>query len=158
MILYAQFSVFAKYVKTYYKILRTKGAEILVAVFDNDNANHDERLKIVKDGLAKIPEAEMITASGIAIEKMEAWLLSDVFTLSQILSIDISEPPTPETIEDPKNYLERIFATTSYIVKDQMLYSLIAEKLDKNKLIGKCNGFKRFHDEVSSLLRRQRLI
>lgn len=154
MILFSNFSKFAREAKNLLPYLRNRGAELLIAVFDNDGAPHDERIRKIKEGLKREPSVEMITAVGIAVQKMEAWLLADAVTLSKILSTSVKEPPTPETIDDPKEYLDQIFASSPFIVKDTALFSGIAERISKAKLLKKCRSFKRFHDEISKIIKR----
>jgi|GEM_PF-2489328 len=152
MILFSDHSRFARYVKIYSEVLKKRGAEFLVAVFDNDGAPHDERLNRIKDSIKKYPNIQVVTAPGVAVEEVEAWLLADVVAVGKILSISINEPPSPETIEDPKEYLDKIFASSPKLVKDLDLYSDIAGELNKNNLLTKCKSFKRFHDEILQII------
>jgi hypothetical protein len=144
----AHFATFAKKPHIYHGELTLKGADIVIAVFDNDGAPHDQRLRRIQDGLVDHPLVQLNTAVGVAVEEMEAWLLADVTALSTELGATVQQPPAAESIPDPKEHLNSIFASAGAITSDSASLGRIAERLDTDTLADRCRSFKRFHDEL----------
>jgi hypothetical protein len=154
LIRFAQFGKFGRHPWLYCGPLKSRGAELVVAVFDNDRAPHDARLRLIEEGLKASPVASFMTAVGIAVQEMEAWLLADVRTLARVVSAEVAEPSAREDIPDPKAYLARIFAASPLLAMDSGTLANIAEQIDMSTLERECKSFRRFKDQVIDVARR----
>ena len=128
---------------------KNKGVKSVLIVHDLDRNNalelHDKLSKLVPDLVFAH------TAIVIAIEELEAWLLSDMQAIKDALNL-VSIPRVinhPENIASPKEHLGDIIKTHSKgrlkIYSNTIHNSLIANKIEISEL-SKCVSFSKFND------------
>lgn len=132
--------------------LQDAGSEVIVVVADNDRNPLNKRLNSLR---SKIEEISIPVAVGIAVETIEAWLLTDELALKSTLEgTQITRLPLPSKIKYPKEKFLRLFKERAGRPVSLDDYSQIAVKADKRVLDRRCKSFKRFHNELKTCLRR----
>lgn len=122
--------------------LMLKGCNILLLVHDLDRKNKDELCRQLNSALldCSIPSYVII----IPIEEIEAWLLSDskAIMLAFKKNFCFKLPSNPETVVDPKGYLEKkIRAKYNKIYLNTVHNEKIAENISLMNL-EKCSSFQ----------------
>ncbi len=100
---------------TFARQLQDEGADILVAVVDTDDALIADRRKLLQEGKSRCADLQIpiCLAEGLAVRKLEAWLLADDAAIFKVFDGDQSAVtfPSPEQEPDPKgvlNYIVRV--------------------------------------------------
>ncbi len=104
---------FVKKLPMFAQQMREDGVDIVVAVVDTDNTWIGERRQLLRDAKSKCKQSSAVClADGLAVRKLEAWLLSDRKALLNVFGggrggkVDV--PDNPEEDPDPKGTLNRI--------------------------------------------------
>lgn len=97
---------------TFARQLQDEGADILVAVVDTDDALIADRRKLLLEGKSRCADLQIpiCLAEGLAVRKLEAWLLADEAAIFRVFDGDktaVTFSP-PENEPDPKSKLNQV--------------------------------------------------
>jgi hypothetical protein len=132
-------------------------SDIIVVLVDRDKPDFKDRLVDLKNGreskqLSGAPLA-LKTAIGLAIEELEAWLISDKEVLESLALTSVRKIANPQSVAKPKEELHRVFKASKIANSDYaQLYDAIASKLELDDLSRSCPAFKDFKAEIEALL------
>jgi len=106
---------FVSELPTFARQLQDEGAGVMVAVVDTDDLQINERRRLLREAKARCAELgiPLCIAEGLAVRKLEAWLLADEAAIFQVFDGDHASVtfPNPETDPDPKTTLNYIVRT-----------------------------------------------
>lgn len=140
-------------------LLYAKGASVIVAVVDTDATAVGERRRLLQDAVKVCNERQIpvCVSYGVAVQSLEAWLMSDVSALKTVFKStrDVAEPPNPETLPEPKNDLNRMVQNlTGGAVKTYSNHAdEIARQSDLNKIQSRCKRFADFLKEIDNCMK-----
>lgn len=135
---------------TFARQLRLDDVDILIAVVDTDNTHVRERHKLLQIAKQKCEDQgiPICIADGLAVRKLEAWLLADSEAIFHVFDGDkrgVTFPP-PEEEADPKSTLNRIVRTLTE--GREVTFASFAEELstaiDLQVLRKRCKHFDNF--------------
>lgn len=144
-----------------------QGFDAIVAVVDRDARPGEERLEEIAKGRdAARSELGIDGAVGLAIEKIEAWLLADVKALHDAKSDkSIPRQPDPETLasrakDSPSNPKYRLRCLIDDGDQPEETYTAVYAKIaaaaDLDVVANRCSqGFKPFREDVERLRHSQ---
>jgi hypothetical protein len=149
---------FVKDLPNFAKLLVEKGTEVLVVVVDTDNSRTGERREQISKSIERINQMFAICVSyGLAAQALEAWLMSDIVALKMVFRSQrtLDEPPSPETISDPKSKLNQMVQTlTDGSEKTYTNYAdAIARQIDIERVAARCPQFKDFLKSIDDCMR-----
>lgn len=131
--------------KIYSTLLKQKGCDMLIVVHDRDRNKIDElKLELAMIGCGEFFNHHIIC---IPVEEIESWFLSDSESLKIALNLKKGPkvPVSPENVNSPKEYLEKLIYTTSNKSK-RYLHTRdnlkIATRLSLASAEKKCPSFK----------------
>lgn len=119
----------------------------IILIVDRDNPSYSSRLtgmeKVVDKNIGKRLGSKTVVA--MAIEELEAWLLSDPVAQNNILG-SAQEIGKPEELANPKEVLNPLISESNKSIAQA--YDEIADQLDFELVAKKCPSFKDFVDKV----------
>jgi len=126
-----------------------KGYDGLILLVDRDS----EPLRQTEIDRAQEDEISAIRrALGVAVEMFDAWMLADERALTEVLGVEVSKQPDPETIADPKNECEDLLRWSERAMTPTQMYADVARMADLGILEARCpRGFRPFAERVRSL-------
>jgi hypothetical protein len=135
---------------TFVRQLQDDHSDIVVAVVDTDNTLQRERLELLRKAKQRCIELGITVciAEGLAVRKLEAWLLADEAAIFKVFDGDRAGVrfPSPEADPNPKQTLNQIVRTlttgrevtfASYAVE-------LADTIRLPLLRQKCSHFDKF--------------
>jgi hypothetical protein len=97
---------------TFAKQLREDGVDIVIAIVDTDNKLERERINLMQKAKERCLQQRVAVciADGLAVRKLEAWLLADEAAIFKVFDGDRTNVnfPSPESDSDPKRTLNQI--------------------------------------------------
>lgn len=106
---------FVSELPTFARQLQDEGAGVMVAVVDTDDLQINERRRLLREAKALCAERgiPLCIAEGLAVRKLEAWLLADEAAIFQVFDGNRASVtfPNPELDPDPKTTLNHIVRT-----------------------------------------------
>ncbi len=141
---------FVSELPTFARQLKEDGVDIVVAVVDTDNKLLRERFEVMRkakercnnDGIA------VCIADGLAVRKLEAWLIADEIAVFKVFDGDRAavDFPSPENDPDPKHTLNQIvrLLTMGREVTFASYATELAESIRISVLRKKCSHFDKF--------------
>jgi hypothetical protein len=149
---------------TFARQLQDGGAEIVVAVVDTDGTQINERLKLLREAKAQcvallIP---ICIAEGLAVRKLEAWLLADEAAIFKVFDGDQTAVTfsSPEQEPDPKgrlNYIVRVLTEGREVTFASFAVEL-TEAIRLPLLRQRCGHFDEFARNLTNCVKQwQRL-
>jgi len=119
--------------------------ELIVVLIDNDRETKYGRLKkLIAKCRGSICNYDFIVP-GVAVEALEAWLLSDENALSKVANKIISRQPNPENINKPDEALRQITQASSMGIPYHEVLERIASELSLDIALDRCRSFKNFY-------------
>ncbi len=149
---------------TFARQLQDEGADILVAVVDTDDALIADRRKLLQEGKSRCADLQIpvCLAEGLAVRKLEAWLLADEAAIFKVFDGDQSAVtfPSPEQEPDPKgvlNYIVRVLTEGREITFASFAVEL-TEAIRLPLLRQRCGHFDEFARNLTNCVKEwQRL-
>lgn len=130
--------------------LRDEGVDILVAVVDTDNTRINERRKLLEEAKKQCAARQIpiCIASGLAVHKLEAWLLADEAAIFKVFDGEPTdvEFPSPEQEHDPNEVLNHIVSvlTNEHEITFVTSAAELAEVIRLPLLRERCGHFDAF--------------
>ena len=130
---------------------RRRQCDGLIYVRDADG-HHAERRRQLDDAFANL---DVPHVAGIAVETLEAWLMSDPDALRDVFRQSVHVPPAPESLwgrpgsaGHPKFEWNRLCRTAGYD-KGLSTMAAVADRVSLARVRAACpEGFARFHDQL----------
>lgn len=137
------------------KLFADRGADRFVVCYDADRQNPERRRQEAADKVWRKARDEGVDGACcivVPIQELEAWILADLSSVSKVITTwNPRDVGTPELVNDPKEYLERL---SREYQKPRYIHALhnqkIARHLDLGKIAGKCESFVPLRDFVQS--------
>lgn len=134
----------AKQIKAFYDL----GCRRFVVCYDSDRCCPVQRKRLIVDKIinpAKNMGVDGIFCALVPIQELESWILADIGAVQKIITgwSPSKDIPSPESINDPKEYLERL----SKDAGKRPRYShathnpRVAKYIDLGKVESKCPSF-----------------
>lgn len=125
------------------KLFSEKGVERFVVCYDADRADPLAREREVQKKVWNKAGVEGECCIVIPVQELEAWILADLSSVSKVItSWAPKDVLSPESINDPKEHLERLSKEHQ---KPKYIHAIhnqkIAHYLDLNKVAAKCRSF-----------------
>jgi hypothetical protein len=119
------------------------GCDRFVVCYDADRQNPRTRYQKVVDKVVKPSGLSHLVCILIPVQELEAWILADVSAGSNIFNKwSVKEILNPETINSPKEYLEKLSKKGSKPRYSHATHNQrIAKYLDLDKVQQKCPSF-----------------
>lgn len=121
---------------------------------DRDGEGNKKRIALLQAGRDEAEKGNYrlapLTALGVAVEMLEAWLLADTKALATVLEATGSAP-NPESLRNPKAYLNDLRGDNTLNINE--IYDQLAEQADLAVVMKRCPSFEQFVSEI-----RQRFI
>lgn len=149
---------------TFVQQLQDDHSDIVIAIVDTDNTLQGERLALLRKAKERCVELGLTVciADGLAVRKLEAWLLADEAAVFKVFDGDRTSVnfPAPEENHNPKNTLNRIVRT---LTSDrEVTFASFAQDLANairlSVLRQKCSHFDKFaHNLMNCVKEWQRI-
>lgn len=129
--------------------LASDGVDRFVVCHDADGPDPTIKRDLVEKQVVQRSGLEIPICIVIPVQEIEAWIIADELAIQKvILGFSLSPVLHPETIQSPKEWLER--ESRGNNSKPRYSHAThnprVAEHLDLNKVAGKCPSFKAFRD------------
>lgn len=135
------------------KNLKDRGCKHLILLHDADGKDPLKLQRVLKKALEPCSIGSSVIV--VAVQELEAWLLSDYEAIHKVFAASNNSPngiASPEMITDPKAYLkhhiEREYRKKYFNSLDN---KKIADHLDVNKIAAKCVSFRELHTFIRSI-------
>ena len=143
---------------TFARQLQAEGADILVAIVDTDDTQINERLRLLREAKESCAAIALCIAEGLAVRKLEAWLLADETAIFRIFDGDLSKVTfaVPENDPDPKSTLNRVVRTLTQGREVTFASSAneLAEAIRLDRLRQRCPHFDEFARNLVNCVRQ----
>lgn len=127
--------------------------QVIVVIIDNDREVRHQRLKkLIEKCKATCCNFDYI-APAVAVEALEAWLLSDESALSRVTRKTIACQPNPEAMQKPDLILREITQWHSSGIPYHEVLDSIAKELDLELVKKRCRSFNHFYSLYTIRLR-----
>lgn len=128
------------------KLFSKKGAVRFIVCYDADRENPETRLKEARQKIWDKAIANGISGECcivVPVQELEAWILADLSAVSNVIkSWSPKDIASPELVNDPKEYLERLSREHQ---KPKYIHAVhnqkIAVHLDLEKVAKRCSSF-----------------
>jgi len=131
--------------------LKLRQCSLLILLHDLDRKNHAILYSELSAAVSPCPISKYCIV--IAIEELEAWLLSDPDSLRKTFNLKKSPktPINPERVKSPKQFLGNLISKASENSRTYLNTKhnvIIAEHLSLAQLISRCNSFSPLYNFV----------
>ena len=127
-------------------------ADIITVIVDNDRNKRNQRFNEIAEKCEKELCGEVVVI-GVAVEALEAWLLSDEKALSKIVQRTIRAIRNPENIKNPDVKLGEIVHINSLEKPYPEILKEIALNLNLKNVSYRCRSFNSFRESYVSKLK-----
>lgn len=123
------------------KAFHAIGCAKFIICYDSDRDCPEKRKKEIVDKVIKPSGVAGIFCALVPIQELEAWVLADILAVSNIITgwAPAKEITNPESIQDPKEYLEKLSRANQRPRYSHATHNpRIAKYLDLEKLRARC--------------------
>lgn len=150
---------FIRELPSFAKQLHADGVDIMIAIVDTDNRIENERLELLRQAKQRCNDAglSLCIAEGLAVQKLEAWLLADEAAIFRVFDGDRTSVSfhSPEEDPNPKRTLNHIVRTLT--AGREVTFASFAEELTEairlSLLRHRCSHFDKFTHNLMSCIK-----